>query len=90
MATCKTAGNQLFRRFIVSEGLYPGNSLAELWQGLLYGMRPLQVPEWLKVMSKLEGVHGLLGLARSFLWVWAERREEKEGVRETYSFQLKS
>ena len=30
MATCETAGNQLFRRFKVSEGLYPGNSIAEL------------------------------------------------------------
>ena len=41
-------------------------------------------------MSELEGVRGLLGLARSFLWVWAGRREEREGVRETYGFRLKS
>ena len=61
MATCKTAVNKLFRHFKVSEGLYPGNSLAELWQGLLDRMRPLQLPEQIKEMSELVGVCRLIG-----------------------------
>ena len=84
MATRKTTGNQLFRRFKVSEGLYPGNFLSELWKGLLERMRPLQVSELIKELSKLEGICGLLGLARSFLWVWAMRREERESMRDLW------